>query len=451
MDKLEKNLRTSERKHSDLRHTYSQFRINKNKNYSSIASQKDNTKSTISYGSISPSLSFQKGPRSSVHHELISKISDFYDKKQINDAILSIQNVGSRKKFLDAIVQRRSEIQEIENQTKLEKVAPLVSKVSARIRRQVLTKSSGSRFKKLSNQLESLNIRHSHRDSFVTTCSDSEANVSRMSWRCDDDKPDSTSSPLLKDIGHRSLLNRPTLDIPPIVVISPGGEQMSPFKTFDSPGLENQKSIDEHSVQTRTSKMKKTSKVLALLTRHTVQKALSPKGLVFKDSENKNQMNGFYGVVKMTMDQTDKPPASIALRNGDYHLGAKSLEKDLYRYLVRNENTEIAKKLVTGLGEPKEPMMKDIEQKAKAKFFSFMEQKRQINNMLPNSFITKSNVAERTKFIMKTCKCNSHQAKGKTEKEVNNLDEKKRGSTVRNSVIVRNVNIQDLLKEDYAA
>ena len=451
MDKLNTSTMTSEHAHSALRNTYSQFRINKRKNYNSIDGQKDHTKSNISYNGASPNSSFHKGLKRSDSHHLISKITDFYDKKQISDAILSIKNVDGRKKFLDSIVQRRSEIEEVENNLKLERVTPMVLKVTARIKKQVLTKSLGSRFMKSPSQLDPLNIKNIGRDSRLSSCSGSEDNTSRMSWRYDDERANANSS-ILKDAAPRSLFSKPVADNLP-ASISSGGEHLSPVK-FHPYTVENENVADVES-SLRTEKIRKTSKILALLTRNIVQKALSPKGLVFKDDEARKQSNDSRGIDTVNMNEKDKSLVnrnkSMSLRNGDYHLGVKSLEKDLYRFLVKNENVENVKEVITGLEEPKEPIMKDIEQKAKTKFLSFMNQRRQINNMLPNSFIAKTNVAERTKFIMGTCKCNSHQTKSKLGKETNNKEDKKRGSHVQSSSFVRSVNIQDLTRKDSVA
>lgn len=322
-------------------------------------------------------------------NQLLNKISNFFDKGQINNAFRSLSNYHDRVEFIDSVINRRKEIRHIEQQTRFERVAPVLTKVGEKLRANVLAKTVAiNNFRKATNM----------RDSAIPSLVESDASSSLI--HTERETRDSIFSPALKGSGApMSALNTNRLEEPGVALNKVASEPVSGGTVLGG----FVQTTTHPSSFSRANAQTKTSKILALLTRkiRRSDSDKSPSALVFGGSPKQNkadeiqQTNSFGETINLK--ELIKQPRSVGIPKQIFNLGGKVLEKDLYQFLVKNEKEKEFGNIITELTDMKEPLMKDIESRAKMKFVSYNDKKRQDSYMLPHALTAKARTLERRK------------------------------------------------------
>jgi len=92
-----------------------------------------------------------------------------------------------------------------------------------------------------------------------------------------------------------------------------------------------------------------------------------------------------------------KQPRAIGIPKKTFTIGGKVLEKDLYEFMVKYEKQKDFGNIISEITETREPLMKDIESRAKMKFINYTEKKKQESYMLPHALTVKAKNMERNK------------------------------------------------------
>ena len=122
-----------------------------------------------------------------------------------------------------------------------------------------------------------------------------------------------------------------------------------------------------------------------------------------------------------------------------FEIGSKTLEKDLFKFLVKNEKKEEADHLIKSFETGHEKLIKNIESKVKQRIDQADFQKHQFAYFLPHSYAQKSEYFERTKYITDACKCLSNQTSKERLKIKQALAKE---YPVRSSALIRRNNIK---------
>jgi len=320
--------------------------------------------------------------------QLLNKISNFFDKGQINNAFRSLSNYHDRVEFIDSVINRRKEIKNIEQHTRFERVAPVLTKVGEKLRANVLAKTVAiNNFRKATM-----------RDSAIPSLAESDASSSLI--HTERETRDSVFSPGLKGSGAPMSALNTNRSVESGVALNKVASDPVQGETVLGGFVQTTNNPSSFS---RANAQTKTSKILALLTRkiRRSDSDKSPSALVFGGSPKNNkadeiqQKNGFGETINLK--ELIKQQRSVGIPKQVFNLGGKVLEKDLYQFLVKNERAKEFGNIITELTDMKEPLMKDIESRAKMKFISYTDKKRQDSYMLPNALTVKAKNIERRK------------------------------------------------------
>ena len=326
-----------------------------------------NFKKSDSIGSsYSPTYSSGLRRMQSKANDSASKISDFYNKDQINEAISALDGVSSRINAIDFILKRRVELKEVENQYKISKAAPVILRLNKNFQKRILKNklnTKGNAFKKILSRL--------NEDGSLL------------------DPPPQALKHEESVIPSKTVLNRSQISLDtsvntalPKINIHKDSISDSVSKNTKPPTL-NQ--IDDKTpAHIKDAQMLHKARHLTFLLGKA--KVASPKALVFGDG-NQDSIETWEQVVVNSKSpvrhaEEEQPKglrASGRKKSLDprvYHLGQKYLENDLYKYLVKNgQRGDGTRVILNEESEPKEKRMKDIEAKVKSKYTKLVKDK----------------------------------------------------------------------------
>lgn len=383
-------------------------------NFTKIINRSLDTKHPLTHGSSflsrTNTLSPEKTPSNNQSH--LDKISDFYNKTQIKDAISSANKLKDRIKLVDSIIKRRVEIKEMEDQTRFERVAPIIQKASETLKSRVLARTQENRVRKsiLVDCLKSAN-------SNVTSPTFSQPETpSKQSPRNagGEERRYSRGLETPKDIALIHSVLSKMAEARKYSVKLPLQETLPiENKTTDETPMKRDSLNSPANAQTPMDNLRRASNILSFLAR-SPKKANSPqespRGLVFDNIIEMKNVNKPESISKPLLRSTTRSfgtrietgPVKVGgLSRDTYGLGAKVLEQDIYMYLAKNNKMEEISKFMTGTEEIKEPLMRDIEMKAKAKWSKFQDKRKQVSYMLPNSMMVKSNSNEKAMLMQR--------------------------------------------------
>ena len=96
--------------------------------------------------------------------------------------------------------------------------------------------------------------------------------------------------------------------------------------------------------------------------------------------------------------------SKMPIKQNELHLGSQTLENDLYKFLLRNEDKLESSSFVLNTTGLKSPSIRTVEHKAMRKFEGYKEEKRHNINYLKGSRELTEARRERNKFILSSCK-----------------------------------------------
>lgn len=245
-----------------------------------------------------------------------NKISNFFDKEQIKNAIEEINISNQKVKFIDFVIKRRKEIKDLEDQNRLERVTPLLKRFSGNYRKR--------------------------RAGFI-------------------------ADPALSS-SFSTVLKKPVDSI-----VLPNGRE----DTESQENIEKEKKTeDEKLASLIREKMR-----LFLIRSNNDQQRDSPDQ--FSTLIEPKRIERF-GAVRSNR-HTSRLAAlrnKIKLGQKQINLGSQTLEGDLYKFLLKNEDKKNSSVLMFDSNNSKCQSIRKIENKAAMKFDSYKEQRRHKINYL---------------------------------------------------------------------
>ena len=250
---------------------------------------------------VNPHLSLGTTPKSLRERtprpeKTISSISDFFNNSQISEAIQRPRSLSNRLKTLDLIIQRRTELKELEAQVREDRALPLIRKLQQNFRKKRLQKILAQNKKQA--DLEP-HLRPGIDDLYFKA-SGYKTNVSAA--------PDSR---ILNSTEHSGKLTGE-------ISINPDDSRAITLSNLDDP-LEAKKKFDHFA-----------EKLKLFLTRN----GASEKHL-------EDETEGAHSHTKNTRKSNKNENLSME----DYHFASKTLEKDLFKFIIKNKSKKHTSRL----------------------------------------------------------------------------------------------------------
>jgi len=289
---------------------------------------------------------------------IINSISDFFNKDQVSKAIASVNSLDGKLQMIDLILKRREEIQAIEEQMKLENAAPIIQKFTENFKMKLAKKYSknggveGSAFRKA---LKKLNSDLRSEISLPTT--PTLTNYDQLTQQ------------QLPEGSKGSLDGESADEVDPNL---PGQDR----QTFKRRGGLNEKTI--------IAKISHNQVALLLKNKNMKEAELKKKLQEEMEEEERQKEKGKHPTrnsnKKYTILDTRNFSKKMA-RLKNLELAGKTLEHDLYKYLIKHDQSAQHKKLI--LDTPSHGKLAIIESNVLKRYNHFQFQKKQAPYQVP--------------------------------------------------------------------
>lgn len=343
---------------------------------------------TIKGQSTAATLNSNLSPR-----KFVSNISDFYDANQIANCISKLRTRDERIKFLDHVIKRRQELKELEAKMKLEKALPMVSKFRNNMRRKTIMKfiplnSENPDLRKVNSLRQGLTYQ---RDSVLMKIG-SPSDFLLKEEKHEDDDSNSTftdtrpSSPTR--VGHS--FNFPASSTSSMKPVGRENFAVAAFANFTKKlpsNLQLERSPSNSSNDagfSPTGKIGEEEKELLENKVHQFSELLKAK--IIENGFKKTDATAHENRIMQKLIR--KPVKRWTPKIDNFSLAKKSLENDLYKFIVQN-GAETNKDLLLKSNSIQDKNFHQVEEKVE-KRLNTREQKNRLKSMLADTLPSQS-------------------------------------------------------------